>query len=70
MFRLTEIIDQDVTNREKPKDSSMLLLADVVKLRVDVIFLVPPGPAVEDDSRPTESRRGELVEPESLSCVV
>jgi len=42
----------------KPKDSSKLLLAVDVKLRVDVIFAVPPG---ADDSRPADVlRRGEL----------
>ena len=56
-----------MADREKPSDSSMLVLAADVKLRVDVIF---PLPTADDDSRLTESRRGELVDVESFACVV
>jgi len=53
-----------LTNRDKPYDSSMLLFAADVKLRVDVILAEPTcatsGPA---------DRRGELVEVASLAWV-
>jgi len=54
-----------LSDRVKPKDSSKLLLAADVKLRVDVIFAVPPG---ADDSRPADVlRRGELDDVVSLA---
>lgn len=57
--------EQLSSDRVKPKDSSKLLLAADVKLRVDVIFAVPSGAA---DSRPDdESRRGELEDVISLA---
>ena len=38
-----------LTDRENPKDSSMLVSAAVVKLRVDVIFPRPAPAAADDD---------------------
>jgi len=62
----TLILPSATTDREKPRDSSMLLLAAEVKLRVDVILPLPLLFVVAF-ALVSESRCGELVEPDSLS---